>query len=74
MKEFKRVTITVGEGLGKTDYIFTKWEKYGKARVYVSYRGKRECGYIDLNNGSDHTDNNEFVKEAVKKFRREYMG
>ena len=73
MKEFTKATIVVGEGLGATEYIFTKWEKYGKSRIYVSYRGKRSCGYIDLADNSDHVEDNEFAQEAVRKFMEEYM-
>lgn len=72
-KDLRTATITVGEGLGETEYIFTKWEKYGKARVYVSYRGKRNCGYIDLITGENNVEKNEYAQEAVKKFVEEYV-
>lgn len=73
MKDFTKATITIGEGLGATDYIFKKWEKGGKSRVYVSYRGLRDCGYIDLVDGSNHVINNAYAQEAVEKFANEYL-
>lgn len=67
-KIMRKATITVGEGLGATEYIFTPWEKGDKKRVYVSYRGKRSVGYLDMADGSNHVEKNEFAQEAVKKY------
>lgn len=69
---FKEATVITGEGLGATEWIFRRWAKNGKDRIYVSYRGKRDYGYIDLVDGSNHVDANEYAQEAVKIFIAEY--
>lgn len=72
-KDFRIATIKTGEGMSETEWIFKLWSKNGKSRVYVSYRGKRDYGYIDLVTGENKVDRNENAQEAVKKFIAEYV-
>lgn len=55
-------------------YTFKRWTKYGKDRIYISYRNKRSVGYIDLETGNlcDFCDTASSC-EALEIFKASYI-
>lgn len=49
MKELFKKSMTMENTNGRSDVRFSRWTKYGKDRIYVSYGSKgHQAGYIDL--------------------------
>ena len=59
----------VGEG---NAFSFSKWEKYGKKRIYMNDHKGKGCGYIDVNNNSMSYMGYAIYKEAMEVFMNLY--
>ena len=62
------------EACGNTTYTFKLWEKADKKRIYVTYRGKRQIGYIDCkkDNSLAHIDDCKAYRDACQEFLNAY--